>query len=634
MKFFILSLLGISTWSFAQNEVEVKGSLPNHKKVYGIGHSSRFQAGDASGLLFNDLAKINPTFQSKSLGQGSASGFGSFSIRHQDAKNTEVWLDGVLIDDPLTNFPIALNIDLASLGYIQIHEGPGPLSIASSSAAGSVEIHSSKAIEPSFMGLSKGDVYGDSYFARFGVTSSNLTTSLFLRTHKSTGSYPFYYDNLTPYNRSDDRILKRNSNESASEYGLWKLGYQSDWHRLNFLALKEQNRSSLPIPDNQESLARSKNHLDLASLNYQFGPLDSYLSLGVLTSHNGRSVKDPLRLILARNENEVLDSRGLKKNMGYFYDDSTVKFNLRVFQNDALIEQKVGADLLKLERMNTNLASGAEFSFLDRFILRSKGRNTWIKDQKEKGSLETKALDASLCLLAQTNVASFWVTTAYENKPPSLLEVFGNQSSVMGNPDLLPQKSRLWELGVNLVRENWRGSISLHRVMTRDKIVFVRANSNALKGQNAERTKLDGVSVSAEQEMFPFTFKQHVYLSNTVDPKFKSGLPFEPWALANAAAEFQASSNLATGAEVHFKSEYIRDVSGDSISPQTYQVDSFLRYEWRPWDFALNVNNLFNERSQRFKNQQSGETGETAVADFEGHPLPGRQIRISAMYKF
>jgi outer membrane receptor protein involved in Fe transport len=164
--------------------------------------------------------------------------------------------------------------------------------------------------------------------------------------------------------------------------------------------------------------------------------------------------------------------------------------------------------------------------------------------------------------------------------------------------------------------------------------VFVRANSNALKGQNAERTKLHGVSVSAEQEMFPFTFKQHVYLSNTVDPKFKSGLPFEPWALANAAAEFQASSNLATGAEVHFKSEYIRDVSGDSISPQTYQVDSFLRYEWRPWDFALNVNNLFNERSQRFKNQQSGETGETAVADFEGHPLPGRQIRISAMYKF
>lgn len=626
--------MGLSTWSLAQNEVEVKGKVPNHRKLYGIGESSRFQASDASGLLVNDLTNINPTYRSKSFGQGSASGFESFSIRHQDAKNTEVWLDGILIDDPLTNFPIALNVDLASLGYIQIHGGPGPLSLASSSTAGVLEVHSTKVHEPSFMGLSIGDVYGESVFGRWGVMGSHVNSSLFLRTHRSSGSYPFFYDNLTPYNRADDSIQKRVSNGSSSDYGLFKGGYQSLRHRLNVLALKEQSLASLPTPDNRESLAQSRNSLDLGSFTYQWGSLDSYLQLGMLSSSHKRSLKDPLRLVLARSKLESIDSEGLKKNIGYFYSTPSLKLNLRGFENDASIDQRSGEEQMKLKRTNQSLATGVEFSFLDRFTLRSKGRNTWIKDQKELRSMENRALDSSLSLLTRGERASFWVTTAFENKPPSLMEVFGNQSSVLGNPELLSQKSRLWELGAHIQRENWKGSLSLHRIMTRDKVVFVRASGNAVKGQNSDRTQLSGVSASAEQDWFPFAFKQHLYLSNTVDPKFKQGLPFEPWALATAVTEFQASPEITAGAEIHFKSEYIRDVSGDSVSPLTSQLDTFLRYEHSRWDIALNVNNLFNERSQRFKNLKSGETGETAVADFEGHPLPGRQIRISTLYRF
>jgi len=627
-------VMSLSTLSFGQNEVEVKGTLKNQLDMIGIGQSSRLEATDASGLLITDLANDTSSMSSKSIGSGSASGFESLSIRHQDAKNTEVWLDGYLIDDPLTNFPLALNLDLASLGFIKIHQGPGPLSLASSSTAGSLEIISSKRKESSFLGYSLGDIYGESFFGRIGSKTPNLSSSLYLRSHKSSGVYPFYYDNLTPYNRDDDTIKKRTSNQSFSNYGLLRASYDYGWHKLNFLAIKEQTRSKIPTPNNSLSLALTTRSLDMTNLMYQFGPEENQVQLGILTNQSHRETKDPYRRVLANSNRETIETTSLKKNIGYFHNVRSLRLNLQATQNETKIDQKEEASQNDFTRSNTTASSGIEAILSDTFTIRSKVRNTWIQDQKKLNLVQKNALDSSLSLLAQAENRSFWLTVAYQDRPPSLLEIFGSPSSVLGNPNLKAETSRLWELGINLQGEFWKGSIAIHHVTTTDKILFVRAGSNALKGQNTESSQLRGVAISAVQDLYPMTLKQSIYLSNTVDRNFKKGLPFEPWALATMGVEWRVSNQTTSGAEVHYKSEYFRDALGDSISPQSAQVDTFIRYAWNPWDVALNINNLGNEMSQKFVNKQSGETGQTAVSDYEGHPLPGRQIRLSTMYRF
>ncbi len=634
MKKSLFIALILSAKSFAQNEVEVKGTLKNHLEVLGIGQSSRLEARDAAGLLINDLANDTSFLSSKSLGSGSASGFDSLSIRHQDAKNTEIWLDGFLIDDPLTNFPLALNTDLASLGFVKIHSGPGPLSITSSSPAGSIEIISSKSEEPSFLGLTKGNIYGESLFGRFGRKSRATNSSLYLRSHKSSGIYPFYYDNLTPYNTNDDTIKKRTSNESLSDYGLMRFGYQNDLHRLNLMGMKEQSSSSLPTPDNIKSFSRTKRNLDLMNITYQLGDREKYFQFGLLLNQSLRETIDPYRTILANSNIESIDSDSLKKSLGYFYSKEDFKFNLQVTDGQTKIDQKEEASQDNLSRSVSAASSGIETTLNHTFTLRSKLRNTWIQDQKSVELIRNKALNSSLSLLAQLNDSSCWMTVAYQDRPPSLLEMFGSSSTILGNPNLDAEKSRLWELGINVHGAFWRGSASLHRIMTADKILFVRAGSNAIKGLNVEQSQLTGLSVSAEQNVFPLTLKQSLYLSNTVDQKFKRGLPFEPWALATIAGEFRVSSQMTAGAEARYKSEYFRDINGDSISPQSAQWDTFLRYAWQKWDIALNINNVGNEMSQKFVNRQSGESGATSISDYEGHPLPGRQIRVSTLYRF
>ncbi|MEI8025534.1 MAG: TonB-dependent receptor [Pseudomonadota bacterium] len=634
MKPSLCIALILSAKSFAQNEVEVKGTLKNRQDVLGIGQSTRLETRDASGLLISDLANDSSFLSNKSLGAGSASGFDSLSIRHQDAKNTEIWLDGFLIDDPLTNFPLALNTDLASLGFVKIHSGPGPLSITSSSPAGSVEISSSKSEEPTFLGLSKGNIYGESLFGRLGRKDKNTNSSLYLRSHKSSGVYPFYYDNLTPYNTSDDTVKKRNSNESLSDYGLIRFGYQNDLHRLNLMGMKENSSSSLPTPDNMKSFARTNRNLDFMNLMYQLGDREKYFQLSLLWNQSKRETMDPCRTILANSNIETLDSESLKKSLGYFYSKEDFKFNLQVAESETKIDQREEASQINLSRALSAASSGIEDALNDTFSLRSKLRNTWIQDQKSMNLIKNSALDSSLSLLAHLNDNSFWMTVAYQDRPPSLLEMFGSSSTILGNPNLDAENSRLWELGVNMQGTFWRGSASLHKIITADKIIFVRAGSNAIKGQNIEKSQLTGVSLSAEQDLFPLTLKQSIYLSNTVDQKFKRGLPFEPWALATLAAEFRVSGQMTAGAEAHYKSEYFRDINGDSISPQSAQWDTFMRYAWQKWDIALNINNVGNEMSQKFLNRQSGESGATSISDYEGHPLPGRQIRVSTLYRF
>ncbi len=639
----------LSVKSFAQNEVEVKGNLKNRQEVLGIGQSSRLETRDASGLLISDLANDSSFLSSKSLGSGSASGFDSLSIRHQDAKNTEIWLDGILIDDPLTNFPLALNTDLASLGFIKIHSGPGPLSITSSSPTGSVEIMSSKSSEgsegsgrsgrskseePTFLGLSRGNIYGESLFGRLGRKDTNWNSSLYLRSHKSSGVYPFYYDNLTPYNTKDDSVKKRTSNESWSNYGLWRMGYQNDMHRLNLMGMKEQGGLSLPTPDNMKSYARAKRNLDLINLMYQWGDRDKYFQISLLSNQYSRETTDPNRVLLANSNIETIDSDSFKKGLGYFYRSENLNFNLQMTGSETKIDQKEESSHTNLSRSLSAASSGIETTLNDTFTLRSKLRNTWIEDQKSLNLIRKNALDSSLSLLAEFEDFSFWTTVAYQDRPPSLLEMFGNSSAILGNPNLGAEKSRLWELGVNRQGAFWRGSASLHRIITTDKILFVRAGSNAIKGQNIEKAQLNGLSLSAEQNLFPLTLKQSLYLSTTVDQKFKKGLPFEPWALASIAAEFRVSSQVTSGVEAHYKSEYFRDINGDSISPQSTQWDTFMRYAWQKWDVALNINNVGNEMSQKFVNRQSGDSGATSISDYEGHPLPGRQIRVSTLYRF
>jgi hypothetical protein len=635
MKSFALFLLLLSSYGFGQNEVNVIGIGENSQQETGIGLNSRFEAKSASGLHLSDLIEEYPSMHDKSYSQTSASGFDFISLRHQDTRYTEIWLDHVLISNPLTNFPFHLGIDLSSLGSLKIHEGPGPLSIQSSSTAGSLELFSKKKNNQSYIGLMSGNVYGNSLFGHLNLEFQNAKLSLYLRKHKAKGDYTFYSDNLTPYNTNDDSLKKRQSNSSHSDYGLLRGDYFLNQHSLSLLALSEQSANDLPAPDNKKTFAGTKRSAELARFTYTFNFPRSYLLVSNQFLKSGQSAFDPNQYIFLNSTNEKNQSITNTSDIGFFHTHENIAFNLRFSSSKSVIDtysnQKDNHYLRKIDQ----IASGFQMTFENQTSLRSKVSVSQIKDALRRSNTDSSfAQDGSASWLFPIGDYSLWMTYAKQDRPPSLLESYGDLFGVSGNLDLKGEKSRLIEAGFNFDIFTSKGKICVHQIVTTDKIAFVQSNSRQVKAKNIANTKLDGLSILISEDFDRLSLSQNFYFSKTTNILSKDDLPFTPNLIGALSADFQINEGFRSGARIIGKSKFSRDEANTSTSPESLRVNFFIEFKWQKLESSFSVDNVFNELSQEIENSASGESGTTYVSDYSGYPLPGRQFKLSTLYRF
>lgn len=223
---------------------------------------------------------------------------------------------------------------------------------------------------------------------------------------------------------------------------------------------------------------------------------------------------------------------------------------------------------------------------------------------------------------------------------PLFLELFGEQGSIIGNPDLQPERSESVEAGpgVKVDHEYGRGSLEIiaFRRIVRDLILFVPNSQFTLRPENVDAADIRGVELSAQLDLLDM-FKGDVSYTyqaaiNQSDVQFLRGryLPLRPLHEMTAALSYYNDS-IEVGGEAAYVGAVFRDRTNE---PTAYVGPRWLFHLFASW-------NIFEERSDDGRINEKLSVGlelrnvfNERVVDIAGFPLPGRAIYGVLSYQF
>ena len=219
---------------------------------------------------------------------------------------------------------------------------------------------------------------------------------------------------------------------------------------------------------------------------------------------------------------------------------------------------------------------------------------------------------------------------------PLFVELFGERGSIIGNPDLRPERAETYELGTGLALRwrDFKGELELggFRRDVRDMILFVPNSQFTLRPENIDAAKIRGAELGGRITAFDrvklhgnYTYQRAINDSD-VESLRGNYLPLRP------LHELHSGLSLFNDTwEGGFEAIYVGAVFRD----RTNQLPGYVEPRWiynfhlrwsvygkeredREWLIALEIKNIQNRR----------------ITDTVGYPLPGRQAYLSMSYRF
>jgi iron complex outermembrane receptor protein len=236
-------------------------------------------------------------------------------------------------------------------------------------------------------------------------------------------------------------------------------------------------------------------------------------------------------------------------------------------------------------------------------------------------------------------------------RPPTLMELFGDQGYVLGREDLVPETGANFDLGFVLDREvgprgkTWglMAQVAAYGSFTDDLISWVQAGP-VVRPTNIEGARVVGLESGAQFQaperlvivQANYTFADAVNLSE-VSSQNGQPLPGRP--------RHQAFVRLSVGKRFGYRehweprafygidysaSSYLDPSGRLSLPPRHFHHVGVEAHVLEGIDLAFEVRNLLDQRQVSWQPPIAGEAPvPTAIVDFIGYPLPGRSLWAS-----
>jgi hypothetical protein len=624
-------------------------------------------ARDAS-LALPDTGKIN------------ASGFVVPRVRGQDTRQTEVYVDDVLLQDPYTGLPLVDELDLRAFGELSWHLGVSPPEIHSVNPGGTL-VYRLRGVKQSgaSAGLTAGRPYGTSLWAaaraKHGTSDgAGGSARLYARHHATDGAYRYYSDNGTPYSTDDDSYLRRMNNERRA----WQLvpAYDVTVGRSSVRALAVVTESEQGLPSLQaakEGAAQEETATRLGALRWAYRPggqsflVPSRVALQGGATRDARTLRDPDREVLGAATEAGMTVEGRRGSLDAIWEGDVATLESSLTSSAADVASTgvaasqaasrythggfLGLALSPFVGLGTSLElKGSAQRFLD----------TSRDEEHAQASREYDVTGSSAALGQAVGPVALYGQAAQVSRAPSLLEEFGDGARVLSSPELTSEKVRHLELGADWSAPGdglaWRLGVSVFRDTTKDKILILPALAQATRAQNLGETRVDGVEARADLAV-PSTASR-VYGSLTrLEARDLTGggdrpLPLVPERSGAVGLEQGLGDDGATHATVRWaarvKSDIYRDRAASIVVPGGWIHDAYFdvhlpfapgasrsKEEAREGAVGLAVLNVFDvTRLDVAAPDTPGNRGKTAYSDLDGYPLPGRQWRLSLEGRF
>ena len=584
---------------------------------------------------------------------GGLGAFSTVSIRGSTPNQVEVYLDNVLLNRANAGLVDLGNIPLDNVERIDIYRGFTPLQLGAGSIGGAINLvtrpvagatTTSASFSYGSFDTRKITLYRSQGFDRLGyVVLFNYTETL--------GNFRFFDDNGTPFNLTDDAVVRRRNNgfrsfngnvKGEALLGGWQFTLSND------LYTKEQG-----IPgqsSNQSDSARLNVFRDVATLRSEkkrFPWASTDVAFQLAYTYDRERFTDTRGTIGTgfqdlRNTTHTYSGNGLltwylerwHQTVGLFLEE-----RYDTFRSIDMFPERRGQPAREgpLQQRNSVILGVQDEIRLwgDRLSLRPLLRYELVHSDfgadPTSGNVklntprqnQTDFVNPSLGLkYAITSELALKGNVGRFTRLPTLFELFGDRGITLGNPDLRSEHSTNWDVGFTVERA---GEGVVQRLFLEyayfgsgadNLILFVQNSQNSARAENVGSARIRGHEVSwsltglHHLRLFGnYTFQEAIDTSTTFSRgKTLSGRPRHE--------VHQGVELFAPFGKVVYELDYLAKNFLDNV--EIFAVESRLLHN-------LTVTALPFGKSLKLTLELKNLT-DNRIADTRGFPLPGRAL--------
>lgn len=576
---------------------------------------------------------------------GGLGDLSTISIRGSTAEQVEVFLDGIPLNRALGGGVDLSTLPLGNVERIEVYRGTAPAGLALSNLGGAVELTTA----PAYGGDESSASLGAGSFGTLDVGGSlrralgGLSVLAAGGYQRSEGDFEFLDDNGTPKNTADDRTVARRNNDFQSVSFLGKGDTDLPWD-LNAALVDDffwKDEGVPGIGSNQSDSARLATirnlaHLQLRGRGWLRGTLDAEQRFEVgYQSEAFQDLRGEIGIGAQDTHNVTLGYASVTQSSYRPIEDLTLTAvaDLRREEfrpSDALLEPEDGPTST---RGAVNAVLESEARFLDRrLVIDPALRFAYVDDERRPfGPFVTggpeRQIDRRVTwkvggrgYLAEWLEARGNVSTAF--RAPSFLELFGDRGSIVGNPELDPERGFNWDLGLAVTPEDgeWFRAVRLEAIYfyadVDDRILFIQNSQRTAVAENIARSRNQGVELTAAAALpagFRATANATFQRTEDLSPspsRHGNDLPGQPRTDVVGRVEWrEAPVTLFT--EVEYLGENFLDPANlQEVSDRFLVAAGFKVAVTDELGLTFEARNLADDR----------------VSDVIGYPLPGRSF--------
>ena len=582
---------------------------------------------------------------------GGLGGFSEVSLRGASSDQVMVFLDGILLNEASGGGVDLGAFSLSDVATLEIYRGVTPMNLGSASVGGAVNLRT----------LRPRDGFSASATGRYGsFDTRGLSTVLSGRKGgwdgllsaeylASDNDFEFLNDNGTPFNPADDRKEKRINADFDRYNVLGKVGRTfGERYRLDLVHQSFFKDQSLPdwrnTPGTRTNLDTERRLTALRFSADRMGPFN--LALQADHSRLSEEYDDRLGQIgLGRQHNRYTTNRYGGHVFGEVFwgghlFTALLDLHRETYDSDDLLG--TGAES-ESDRETLSAGVGATLFFLgERLILTPGLRYAHVRDEMDAGINQFDRLtpgqsDSHNHFSPQIGAkyqATDWLTFKSNLgryvREPSFFERFGDRGFFLGNPDLEAETAVNFDAGMEA---RWRdgpaglqsgraGAAVFHNRV--DDLIARTFDARGVgKAVNIDEARIRGLELAFGVSALNWlrltgnaTFQEPENRSEVAafDGKQLPGRFERSWRV-RAEADWRGFTLFG---EYAVQEDMFYDSANLLKAADREEVNAGLEWDWRDLTLSLEGRNLRDDQYE----------------DFNGFPLPGRAVYLTARYRF
>ena len=577
---------------------------------------------------------------------GGSGSFSTITVRAATASQTNVYFDGVLLNNAAGGGVDLSQLELLNLDSIDVYRGATPIQLGAASIGGAVNLRSRQTSGNStrvLLGVGSFEEY-KAQLSRYIRTDKWDMTAL-VNYASAENDFKFTNDNGTPLNPSDDRRERRNNSEFSRQSVLLKAGRQvSDLQRYDGSFQYSDRHQALPDFLNS---ADTRTTFDTGSLQLQVNRRTT-ASGSALWSHTeglffNRSTDrfdDRLSQIGlgAQNTRAITNVVGARSYWEAVGENGTLAANLTA-RHEALDQDSLIDDDDDYSATRNGVDGAVQYSvfrYERKLLITPALRIQAIADDYDGVLREGRDSRSNVEITPQLGVRwqhsdAIAITSniGLHHREPVFFELFGDRGLFIGNDSLRAEEGINVDIGAQWLQGSEASanqrlfSITAFASFRDELIVSVYDSRNIGRSVNSGKARILGIESKLEWQ-WNKRWRSRVGLTAQSATNESSVAAFN-------GKQLPGEAQLAGFASLQYQRGPWRSwYEADAIGERFYDTANFLPAD----DFIAHNVGASYTRDKFSTTLVLNNLGDDNIEDFNGFPKPGRSFHLNFTYNF